>query len=160
MEKIDADPTNLNAYNDQERPFLHLVRVVYGAMLVTREAMPSPGTARNFQLEAYEEAGKLLKTGIPTTLPSRPSNLILRLVSLTGISAVWVDLTCLMVPQIAKHGSASRGRLKTAALNAVLTEYGIREGRADPTTIASRVAHLLDRKNFTFREITAEVWFV
>lgn len=60
--------------------------------------------------------------------------------------------------QIAKHASASRGRLKAAALNAVLLDYGIKADlRADPSVIASRVAQLLERKNFTYREVTAEV---
>lgn len=53
-------------------------------MLVTREVMPSPGTARNFQVEAYQEAGRLLKTGIPSTLPAHPNNLIFRLVCLAA----------------------------------------------------------------------------
>ncbi|KAG8971130.1 hypothetical protein FRC05_011499 [Tulasnella sp. 425] len=136
LEKIDADPTNLYAYTDQERPLLHLARVIYGAMLVTKEAMPSSATARAFQTEAYHEAGRLV-TSIPPTLPSTPSNTILRL--------------------IAKHASASRGRLKVAALNAVLLDYGIKADlRADPSVIASRVARLLERKNFTYREVTAE----
>lgn len=81
LEKIDADPTNLYAYTDQERPLLHLARVIYGAMLVTKEAMPSSATARAFQTEAYHEAGRLVNTGIPPTLPSTPSNTILRLVT-------------------------------------------------------------------------------
>lgn len=60
---------------------LHLARVIYGAMLVTKEAMPNLATACAFQIEAYHEAGKILNTGIPSTLPASPSNTILRLAS-------------------------------------------------------------------------------
>lgn len=67
-------------YNEHERPFLHLARVVYSALLVTREAMPLPGKALKFQLEAYEEAGRLLKQGRPPTLPLKPDSRHLRLV--------------------------------------------------------------------------------
>ncbi|KIO16571.1 hypothetical protein M407DRAFT_12751 [Tulasnella calospora MUT 4182] len=136
LEKIDADPTNLYAYSDQERPILHLARVLYGALLVTKEAMPNLATARAFQIEAYHEAGRILNTGIPSTLPGSPSNTILRL--------------------IAKHASAIRGRLKTAALNALILDYGIKGDGRDTTAIASRVADLLNRKNFTYREVTAQ----
>ncbi|KIO27602.1 hypothetical protein M407DRAFT_7194 [Tulasnella calospora MUT 4182] len=129
LDRLDADLTNLNAYNEHERPFLHLARVVYSALLVTREAMPLPGTALKFQIEAYEEAGRLLKQGRPPPLPLKPDSRHLRL--------------------IAKHGPTTRGRLKTAALNTI-------DGRAEPEVVAMWVGRLLDRKNFTFRECTEE----
>lgn len=66
--------------------------------------------------------------------------------------------TYLLSFQIAKHASASRGHLKAAALNVVICDYGIKgDGRADAAAIAGRVAHLLDRKNFTYREVSAQV---
>ncbi|KAG8987878.1 hypothetical protein FRB90_003078 [Tulasnella sp. 427] len=77
IEGVRSDPTNLNAYNNDERPFLHLSRACCAALLVTREAMPASRTARNFQIDAYEEAGCLLKTGIPSSLPSEPTDVIL-----------------------------------------------------------------------------------
>lgn len=98
--------------------------------------MPLPGKALKFQLEAYEEAGRLLKQGRPPTLPLKPDSRHLRL--------------------IAKHGPTARGRLKTAALNAIVNDYGIKDGRAEPAVVAIRVGKLLDRKNFTFRECTEE----
>ncbi|KIO20858.1 hypothetical protein M407DRAFT_29521, partial [Tulasnella calospora MUT 4182] len=118
LDRLDADLTNLNAYNEHERPFLHLARVVYSALLVTREAMPLPGTALKFQIEAYEEAGRLLKQGRPLTLPLKPDSRHLRL--------------------IAKHGPTARGRLKTAALNTIVNDYGIKDGRAEPEVVAMR----------------------
>lgn len=63
----------------------------------------------------------------------------------------------MILTQIAKHGPTARGRLKTAALNAIVNDYGIKDGRAEPAVVAIRVGKLLDRKNFTFRECTEEV---
>ncbi|KAG8925359.1 hypothetical protein FRC01_010305 [Tulasnella sp. 417] len=134
---IEADPQNISSWPAPQQPLLLLARFEYGALLNTENGAPSPSALVRFQAEAYSRAIASVSPSKRHGLPERPTPII---------------LCC----QIHKHCSAFRGRVKDAALAAVVNIYKIQENCSSPAEVATKVHNLLHQANFIFREITEE----
>ncbi|KAG9021468.1 hypothetical protein FS837_007243 [Tulasnella sp. UAMH 9824] len=133
---IEADPRNISSWPASQRPLLLLARFEYGALLNTENGAPSPSVLVRFQAEAYSRAIVSVAPSKRHGLPEKPTPTILRCIH--------------------KHCSAFRGRVKDAALNAVVSVYKIHENCSSPAEVAAKVQNLLSNANFIFREITNE----
>lgn len=133
---IEADPQNISSWPASQRPLLLLARFEYGALLNTENGAPSPSALVRFQAEAYSRAIGSVVPSKRHGLPEKPTPTILRCIH--------------------KHCSAFRGRVKDAALDAVVSVYKIHENCSSPAEVAAKVQNLLHNANFIFREITAE----